>query len=145
MNHDSLTFNQAKSTGIIVDDENVHVLKDFIFNNPLLINVNELKKYLILFLFETIHFREHLMSRQELDLEKLEKEWNYVGHKRFATYTYINPGTYVFKVIGSNNDGIWNKTPTTLKITILPPFWKTIWAYIFYYLYQPLDRFDLLQ
>ncbi len=47
--------------------------------------------------------------------------------QRIATYTNIAPGDYVFKVIGTNNDGIWNYKGVTMNITILPPFWQTWW------------------
>jgi ligand-binding sensor domain-containing protein len=47
--------------------------------------------------------------------------WNYVGTKREATYTNLDPGDYIFRVKASNNDGLWNKKGTSIKITILPP------------------------
>lgn len=65
-------------------------------------------------------------------LEGLEKDWNYVGNKTSATYTYVKPGTYKFKVKGSNNDEVWNQIPVVLEIVVKPPFWKTIWAYLLY-------------
>ncbi len=52
-----------------------------------------------------------------------------------VTYTNLDPGEYVFRVKGSNNDGIWNEAGTSIKIIILPPWWKTTWAYIFYILF----------
>ncbi len=61
-------------------------------------------------------------------LEGLEDTWNYVGNARSATYTSLNHGEYNFKLKAANNDGIWNEVPLTLKITILPPWWKTNWA-----------------
>lgn len=64
-------------------------------------------------------------------LEGFEKDWNYVGSNRVATYTNLAPGDYVFKVKAANADGTWSKAPLELKITILPPWWKTIWAYFF--------------
>jgi len=60
-------------------------------------------------------------------MEGFDREWNYVGNKREATYTNLDPGKYIFRVKGSNNDGIWNEEGTSLKIIITPPFWKTIW------------------
>jgi len=60
-------------------------------------------------------------------MEGFETEWNYVGTRRFATYTNLPPGEYVFKVKGSNNDGIWNEEGISLKITVTPPFWDTWW------------------
>jgi signal transduction histidine kinase len=64
-------------------------------------------------------------------LEGFEKKWNYVGNKREATYTNLDPGKYIFRVKASNNDGVWNEEGTSLKIIITPPFWKTIWFRLF--------------
>ncbi|MDW7690828.1 two-component regulator propeller domain-containing protein [Flammeovirgaceae bacterium SG7u.111] len=60
-------------------------------------------------------------------LDGLEKDWNYVGNQRSATYTNLDPGEYEFIVKASNNDAIWNELPAILKITILPPWWETWW------------------
>jgi hypothetical protein len=38
-------------------------------------------------------------------------------------------GDYVFEVTATNNDGVWCDEITELKITIVPPFWKTTWFY----------------
>jgi len=63
-------------------------------------------------------------------MEGFEHDWNYVGSKRSATYTNLDPGDYVFKVKASNNDGVWNKRGTSIALTIEPPIWKTWWAYL---------------
>lgn len=60
-------------------------------------------------------------------MEGFEKEWNYVGNQRSATYTNLNSGSYTFRVKASNNDGIWNMQGTSIHIIITPPFWQTIW------------------
>ncbi len=65
-------------------------------------------------------------------LEGFEKDWSPHGYKRDVTYTNLPPGEYTFKVIASNNDGIWNTEGASLKIKVLPPFWRTTWAYGFY-------------
>ena len=67
-------------------------------------------------------------------LEGLEKSWNYVGNQRSATYTNLDYGDYVFKLKAANNDGLWNEKPLELKITILPPWWKSKLASVFYVL-----------
>ena len=67
-------------------------------------------------------------------LDGFEKEWNYVGDNKAATYTNLAPGDYIFKVKASNADGTWNNVPLTLKIKILPPWYKTYWAYLLYIL-----------
>lgn len=67
-------------------------------------------------------------------LEGFDEDWNCIGTQRTASYTKIKPGKYIFKVKGSNNDGIWNEQPAELKITIKPPYWETWWAKLFYML-----------
>ena len=65
-------------------------------------------------------------------MEGLDKDWVYSGTRRYASYPNLDPGEYVFRVKGSNNDGVWNEAGTSIIIIISPPLWKTIWAYIFY-------------
>lgn len=68
-------------------------------------------------------------------LEGFDKDWVYVdASRRFATYSNLDPGEYTFRVKASNSDGIWNPKPTTLKIKIIPAFWASTWAYVFYIL-----------
>lgn len=62
-------------------------------------------------------------------LEGFDDGWYNVGHRRFVTYTNIPPGTYTFKVKGSNNDGVWNEEGASIIVTIVPPFWQTYWFY----------------
>ncbi len=65
-------------------------------------------------------------------LDGLDKEWNYVKGQRSATYRYLDPGTYTFKVKASNEDGIWADSFSSIEIVILPPWYKTWWAYLIY-------------
>lgn len=60
-------------------------------------------------------------------LEGLETEWNYVGNRRFASYSNLSPGKYTFRVKAANNDGIWNETGTSVDVVITPPFYGTWW------------------
>lgn len=65
-------------------------------------------------------------------LEGFEKEWNYVGSQRSATYTNLPKGTYHFLVRSTNSDGIWVDNERSLTIEILPSFWETPWAWALY-------------
>lgn len=65
-------------------------------------------------------------------MEGIDTGWVYSGSRRFASYPNLKPGKYIFKVKGSNNDGVWNEVGTSVTIIILPPWWKTWWAYLFY-------------
>jgi ligand-binding sensor domain-containing protein/signal transduction histidine kinase len=60
-------------------------------------------------------------------LDGIDKDWVSAGTRRYANYTHLPGGNYVFRVLGSNNDGIWNETGTQVQITITPPFWVTWW------------------
>ena len=62
----------------------------------------------------------------------IDKNWVYNGTRRFARYTDLSPGTYVFQVKAANNDGVWNTKGTSLTIIIHPPWWRTWWAYLGY-------------
>jgi signal transduction histidine kinase/ligand-binding sensor domain-containing protein/DNA-binding response OmpR family regulator len=63
----------------------------------------------------------------------LDKTWNYVRDQKSATYRYLEPGEYEFKVKAANQDGIWFDNYASIKITILPPWYKTLWAYLAYF------------
>lgn len=60
-------------------------------------------------------------------LEPLEKEWIDARNGRAADYTYLQPGAYLFRVKGCNNDGLWNEAGAALAFTVMPAFWQTWW------------------
>lgn len=63
-----------------------------------------------------------------------ENNWQEAGNEGRAIFTKVPPGDYTLEVIGSNNDGLWSDTPTKLSIIVLPPFWRTWYAYTIYLL-----------
>lgn len=71
-------------------------------------------------------------NQYKYKLEGFDKDWNFVGNQRKATYTNLPAGKYKFHVMGSNNDGVWNEEPTTVDIIIHPPFWRSHFAYFIY-------------
>ncbi|MDR1811076.1 MAG: response regulator, partial [Prevotella sp.] len=78
-------------------------------------------------------------------LEGFDEDWNEVGSRRVAYYTNIPPGNYTFIVKGSNNDGVWNNDGVKLCIKILPPVWKTWWAYCLYVIIVALIVFFIIK
>jgi signal transduction histidine kinase/ligand-binding sensor domain-containing protein/DNA-binding response OmpR family regulator len=78
-------------------------------------------------------FPEH--NTYAIKLENVDREWTNIGSRNEMNYANLAPGTYTFMVKASNNDGIWNETPVSLRIHIKPPFWKTWWAYTIYILF----------
>ncbi len=79
------------------------------------------------FEFASLNYTNPQRNQYAYMLEGFDKEWIYAGNKRNATYTNLDPGKYVFKVKGSNNDGIWNEEGTSLTIIVTPPFYQTWW------------------
>jgi len=66
----------------------------------------------------------------EYKLEGFDEDWNYVGSRRFASYTNLDGGSYRFQVRATNADGVWSRHTAELEIVITPPFWKTAWFQI---------------
>lgn len=69
--------------------------------------------------------------RYQFRLEGLDENWSPVTAKREAVYPNLSPGKYIFKIIASNDDGVWNKKPAIFEFRVLPPFWQTWWFYTF--------------
>ncbi len=67
-------------------------------------------------------------------MDNFDNGWTLLKSNRRIYYTQLPPGHYLFRVKGSIGNGKWNPKETTLRITILPPFWATRWAYLFYVL-----------
>ena len=86
------------------------------------------KDYLFSFEFASLDYQAPEKNRFAYKMEGLDEEWIYsTSDKRFATYTTLPPGEYIFKVKGSNSDGVWNEKGTAIKIIITPPYWQTWW------------------
>jgi len=79
------------------------------------------------FEFATINYTASEKKRYAYVLEGFDKGWNEIGTARMATYTNLDPGKYVFKVKGVNNEGNWSSNITTIQLIIKPPFWLTWW------------------
>ena len=98
------------------------------------------KKYIALcydqnffsFWFSALDYNGPEKNQYAYMLEGIDDDWLYVGNRRYANYTGIPPGTYTFRVKGSNNDGYWNEQGASIRLTILPPPWKSWWAYTLY-------------
>ena len=120
------------------------VLTDFqIFNKPVEINNEDspLKKSITYtkeieltygqnvfsFEFAALDFTAPAKNRYAYIMEGFDHDWISAGKRRYVTYTNLDPGEYVFRVKGSNNDGIWNESGTQVIIRILPPLWRTWW------------------
>lgn len=86
------------------------------------------------FEFVALHYLRSEDNQYSWKLENYDKHWTVPSNERKVSYTNLSPGTYTFKVKGSNSDGVWNDDPATLKINISNPWWLTLWAYLVYIL-----------
>ena len=85
--------------------------------------------------FAALHFSNPKNNNYAYRLSGFEKEWiNTDARTRTAIYSNLPAGKYLFEVKASNCDGVWCNKPTVLEIVILPAWWKTWWAYLFYFL-----------
>jgi ligand-binding sensor domain-containing protein/signal transduction histidine kinase/DNA-binding response OmpR family regulator len=80
--------------------------------------------------FALLNYIKSNKNKYAYKLEGMSGEW-IESHTPVATYTNLPSGTYTLLVKGANNDGIWSE-PVRMQIEILPPFWKTWWAYLLY-------------
>ncbi len=67
-------------------------------------------------------------------MEGFNEEWQHLGHQHSANFTNLGPGQYTFHVKGTNHDGVWNESGVSVKVIILPPWWRSWWAYLFYFI-----------
>jgi signal transduction histidine kinase/AmiR/NasT family two-component response regulator/streptogramin lyase len=81
----------------------------------------------ISFEFASLCFSDPRKNQYKYMLEGFDNRWIYLGNKRDITFTNLDPGKYIFRVKGTNNDGIWNEEGGSLRLIITPPVWKTWW------------------
>ena len=80
------------------------------------------------FSFAAINYTHSEKNQYAYIMEGFEKEWNYTdASRRYVMYTNLSPGKYVFHVKATNNDEVWNDKGVSLRIVILPPWWKMFW------------------
>jgi ligand-binding sensor domain-containing protein len=96
------------------------------FSDELVLNYDQ---NVMTFQYSALNYNSPEKNLYAYYLENFDKDWNFVGGKRAVSYTNLNPGEYILHIKGSNNDGIWNETGVSLKVIVIPPFWKTWWFY----------------
>lgn len=72
--------------------------------------------------------RNRIMYR----LKNYQDRWVVTHQNEDISFTKIPPGEYVLEAYGSNNDNLWSQEMLRVQIKIVPPFWQTAWAYLFY-------------
>ena len=86
----------------------------------------------ITFEFAALDFDTPEESIYAYKLENYDDVWIDNENRRTATYTNLSPGDYIFNVKAANSLGIWNEEGASVLISILPPWWRTWWAFCLY-------------
>lgn len=91
------------------------------------------KEDFISFRFAALDYAAPEKNQYAYMLDGFDDDWIYCGTRRYAGYTNLDGGNYVLRIKAANNDGIWNESGTSVKISVAPPPWKTWWAYMLYF------------
>jgi len=90
------------------------------------------KDNIVSFDFAALSYYNNYMNQYRYKLEGFNENWIQLGNNHTVTFTNLSPGDYNLRVIGSNNDGIWNEDGASLFIEVTPPWWRTDIAYTLY-------------
>jgi diguanylate cyclase (GGDEF)-like protein len=90
------------------------------------------RDYVVSFEFAALDYTAPEQNQYAYKLEGFDQDWIELGTLRRATYTNLDAGKYVLRVKGSNNDGVWNENGVALQVRVIPPPWRTWWAYSVY-------------
>ncbi len=93
------------------------------------------RDYVVGFEFAALHYSDPRQNRYAYRLEGFDRDWIETdASQRFAQYSNLSAGDYIFRVKASNDDGVWNEEGAAIALRVLPPPWKTWWAYTLYFL-----------
>jgi len=82
--------------------------------------------------FAALSYYNNSENQYKYKLEGFNENWIQLGNNHSVTFTNLSPDNYILRVIGSNNDGVWNEEGASLFIEVLPPWWRTNFAYAAY-------------
>lgn len=82
--------------------------------------------------FSVFHYDDPPHNRVQFLLEGYDPDWREVKGDQAAQYVNVPPGTYTFKVRAANAKGVWMKEPKSIVVVITPPWWRTVWAILFF-------------
>ena len=83
--------------------------------------------------FSALDYLNPQKNHYAIKLEGLDKSWQNIVGSHEVTYTLQKPGSYLFRLKGGNNDGIWNPKEKVITIKVLPSPWLSLPAYLVYF------------
>lgn len=124
-----LTDLKIKNQVVKPGKEGSPLIKQINYSDEITLNYNEAEFTVE---FAALNYLNPYKSIYAYKLEGFDNDWNYIGQRRNVTFTYPSDGSYVFKVKSSTSPNYWPKEYAAIKINVLPPPWKSNWAYAFY-------------
>ncbi len=112
-------------TSFSIYDEPVSV--DLSGNTPLELSY---RQNFIAFEFSGLDFHDPASNTYTYQLEGFDRTWVNAGSRRYASYTDLPGGRYVFRVKAANSDGAWNLIGASIPLVITPPFWEAWWFWV---------------
>ena len=79
------------------------------------------------FEFAALSYNQPDKNEYAYTLENFDDDWHYIGTKRDGRYTNLPGGKYTLLLKAANSDGVWNEEPVRITVTVIPPFWQTVW------------------
>ncbi|MVT08974.1 response regulator [Chitinophaga sp. ysch24] len=119
-------------TGFNIAGNNVSTLQESISNTKEIVLEPGQKVFSLT--FASLAFKNPVKNKYTYILENYEDEWNTPASYNVATYRNLPPGEYTFRVRGTNDDGSWSKQEASVRIKVLPPFWRSNIAFVLYLL-----------
>ena len=105
-----------------------------VFNNPIATDLSgktpidlNYRQNFISFDFAALDYHAPDRNRYQYKLDGVDADWVEAGARRYASYTNLSGGDYIFRVKASNNDGVWNDTGLAIPVRVTPPIWQTWW------------------
>lgn len=89
---------------------------------------------LVSFKFAALNYINPQKSEYAIKLVGLRGNdaWQQIGNQRLVNFTNLPPGTYSFQIKASNDNQIWSDEIREVSLIVLPPWWRTWWAYALY-------------
>jgi len=121
---DNLTPPAIVLTALLVGADNRSVPLPLTADEPLVLRWPERS---LAFEFSALNYIQPFKNTYAFRLEGFDADWNYTQQRSFGRYTNLPGGTYVLRLKGANNDGVWNDTGVALTVRVIPPIWERWW------------------
>lgn len=79
------------------------------------------------FEFAALNYNQADKNQYMYRLEGYDEDWVEIGTQRFGIYANLPAGSYILRILGANNDGVWNEMGLSLTVNVLPATWETWW------------------